>query len=102
MPFATSMPSGVDLDALGAWVEARYKWTPRFFTAARVDRLGFSRTPGDVTGLDWDAPVNRVEGVLGLYLQRNLVARLGVQFNDRKGGRVRSRTYVAAQLAFWF
>jgi len=102
VPFATSMPSGVNLDALGAWDEARRKWTPRFFTAARVDRLGFSRTPGDVTGVDWDAPVMRVEGVLGLYLQRNLVARVGLQFNDRNGGRVHQRTYVAAQLAFWF
>jgi hypothetical protein len=25
-----------------------------------------------------------------------------VQYNDRDGGRVHSRTYVAAKLAFWF
>jgi hypothetical protein len=102
MPLAATRPSGINLDAFGAWVEGRYKWTPRFFTAARVDHLGFNRVAGEVVSVDWDAPVTRVEGAIGYYLQRNLVARLGVQYNDRDGGRVHSRTYVAAKLAFWF
>jgi hypothetical protein len=46
--------------------------------------------------------VTRVEGTAGYYLQRNLVARLTVQFNDREGGRVERKTYVAGQLAYWF
>ena len=52
--------------------------------------------------IDWDAPVTRVEGDIGYYIQRNLIARVAVQYNDRAAGRVTSRTYFAGQLAFWF
>jgi len=36
------------------------------------------------------------------YLQRNLMARVAVQYNDRKGGRVHHRTYCSGQIAYWF
>jgi len=102
MPLAASQ-SSTDLDALGTWLEARYRVTPRIVLAGRVDRLGFSR----VTALSgarttWDAPVTRVEADAGYYIQRNLVVRLAVQHNDRDGGRVRNRTYFSGQLAYWF
>lgn len=92
----------VDLDALATWVEGRYRLTPRIFVAGRVDRLGFSTIATGSGGLAWDAPVSRVEAAAGYYLQRNLVARLAVQHNRRDGGRVRTRTYVSGQLAYWF
>lgn len=94
-----------DLDALGAWIEGRYRLTPRIFAAARVDHLGFSRITGalfDGQPTAWDAPVNRIEAGGGYYIQRNLVARAVVQHNRRDGGRVRRRTFVSAQLAYWF
>ena len=50
----------------------------------------------------WDAPVTRVETAVGYYLQRNLVARVTVQYNNRDGGRIERRTYFAGQLAYWF
>src|SRR5262245_50083863 len=43
LPFAVTNPAGENLDALGMWVEGRYRITPRIFTAARVDHLGFSK-----------------------------------------------------------
>jgi hypothetical protein len=96
-------PSEIDLDALGAWVEARYRVTPRVYLATRLDRLTFSKVPAP-SGLmrTWDAPVTRVEADAGYYIQRNLIVRLAVQHNDRDGGRVRRRTYFAGQLAYWF
>ncbi len=104
MPFM--QPSATHrLDARGMWVEGRYRLTPRFFVAARGDRLDFSRISGTIFGgapITWDAPVQRVETGVGWYLMRNLVGRAVVQRNWRDGGRVRSRTYVSGQLAYWF
>ena len=94
------------LDARGMWLEGRYRFSPRMFVAARADRLDFSRVQGTVVGggalLTWDAPVQRIEAGLGWYLMRNLVGRTIIQRNWRDGGRVHSRTFVSAQLAYWF
>jgi hypothetical protein len=93
------------LDARGVWIEGRYRVSPRLFVAARTDRLDFSRISGTIFNgipITWDAPVERVEVGLGWYLLRNLVGRVIVQRNWRDGGRVRSRTYVSGQLAYWF
>jgi hypothetical protein len=97
-------PSNVQsVSSLGRWVEARYRITPRIFIAGRADRLGFSRLQGSAPGtVPWDAPVTRIEAGGGYYLQRNLVARATVQTNRRAAGRVLNRTYVSAQLAYWF
>jgi hypothetical protein len=102
MPFVWP-PHEANLDALGTWIEGRYRLTPRIYVAARVDRLGFSRLEVS-TGLTptWDAPVTRVEGDTGYYIRRNLVARFAVQYNDRDGGRVHHRTFYSGQLAYWF
>ncbi len=95
--------SDADLEALGMWIEGRYRLTPRLFVAARLDHLGFSELAApNGTGVTWDAPITRVEANLGYYLQRNLVARAAIQFNDRDGGRIARRTYLAGQLAYWF
>ena len=90
----------------GRFVEGRYRITPRFFVAARADRLTFSTSSGERlfggAPTTWDAPVTRVEAGGGIYLQRNLTLRAVVQHNWRDGGRVQQRTYVSGQLAYWF
>jgi hypothetical protein len=102
VPFAASQTT-MDLDSLGGWIEGRYRITPRIVAAARVDGLQFSRIDvGPNFTQTWDAPVKRVEVGAGYSLQRNLVLRLAVQYNDRDGGRIRSRTYVSGQIAYWF
>lgn len=103
VPLGGAAGRAEDLDALGAWIEGRYRLTPRITVSGRLDRLGFSRI--DVSpGLSpaWEARVRRVETTAGYAIQRNLVARLAVQHNDRLGGRVRSRTYVSGQMVYWF
>lgn len=104
LPYPLAPSSNRSVSALAAWVEAQYRLTPRIVAASRLDRLGFSTIAGSAASvaLPWDAPVNRVEASLGYYLQRNLVARLAVQANQRDSGRVRQRTYFAGQLAYWF
>jgi hypothetical protein len=99
-------PSGARaVSAAAAWLEGRYRLTPRIFVAARADHLGFSELRGtliDPAGAPWDAPVKRLEGGIGYYVKRNLVLRAGVQGNWREAGRDRQRTYFAGQLAYWF
>ena len=92
-----------DLDALGGWIEGRYRLTPRIVAAARFDRLAFSEVQAG-TGVmrTWEAGVRRSEADAGYYLQRNLIVRFAVQHNARDGGRVRSRTYFSGQMAYWF
>jgi hypothetical protein len=102
MPFATPRID-TNLSALGSWIEGRYRLSPRIFVAGRADHLGFSRIDlGPGLTPTWDAPVSRYEVDAGYYIQRNLVARVAVQNNQRDGGRVRHRTYFSGQLAFWF
>jgi hypothetical protein len=95
--------SDIDVDALGTWIEGRYRFTPRLFVATRLDHLGFSKVTAS-TGqrVTWEAPVTRVEANIGCYIQRNLVARAAIQFNDRDGGRITRRTYLVGQIAYWF
>jgi hypothetical protein len=94
------------LGARTGYVEGRYRFGPRLFAAARVDTLSFTRVTGqrlfNGQPTQWDAPVSRYEIGGGINLQRNLTARGVVQRNWRDGGRVKQRTYVSAQLTYWF
>jgi hypothetical protein len=102
VPFALPAASR-DVDALGLWVEGRYRLSPRVVLSGRADRLAFSRIDvGPGLSPTWDANVTRVEVDGGYYIQRNLMARVAVQYNDRNGGRVHHRTYWSGQIAYWF
>ncbi len=57
VPFASPAESD-NVDALGAWVEARYRVTPRIVVSGRADRLGFSRlVVSPSLAPTWDANV---------------------------------------------
>lgn len=105
LPFVTTPAEGPTLEARGMWVEGRYRITPRWYAAARADRLDFSNITGTLFSnvtTPWEAPVQRYEAGGGYYVMRNLVARAAVQRNVRDGGRVRSRTFLTGQVAYWF
>ncbi|MGE5813611.1 MAG: hypothetical protein ACM36C_03915 [Acidobacteriota bacterium] len=104
MPGVASAADAMNLVATSGWVEGRYRLTPRLYVAGRAERLTFSRIQSAATGayLRWEAPVSRLELGGGVYVQRNLVARLSVQSNHRDGGRVRERTIVSTQVLYWF
>ena len=90
------------LRALALSVEGRYTFLPGAYAAARVEHLGFNRITGSRGPQEWDAPVKRVEIGGGYYLQRNLVARVSWQHNDRETSRFNRGRYVSGQLLFWF
>ena len=105
VPFAVVPPEGDTVSALGAWVEGKYRVSPRWYVAARADRLGFSTLSGtlfDGAATTWDAPVVRYEAGGGYYLRRNIVARGSVQWNHRDSARASQRTFVSAQVTYWF
>jgi hypothetical protein len=83
-------------------VEGRYAFRPGMYAAARIEHLGFSRIAGTSAVMPWDAPVTRLEIGGGYSIRRNIVARGSWQLNQRDGGRIRSASFAAAQLLYWF
>ena len=69
-----------------------------------LERLAFgpSSTRSSGSPLPWDAPVDRVEAVVGFRATRRLEVRAGWQHNWRSGGRVQERGFPAVQAFFWF
>jgi hypothetical protein len=105
LPHAAATSNGRDVRARATWAEARYRFSPRVFVAARADHLGFSTLPAAAPGLRpmaWDAPVDRLETVVGYFIQRNLVARVGLQGNWRDDGYTKNTVFPSAQIAWWF
>lgn len=102
IPAVSSPLVPAPLRALAVSLEGRYTFLPGMYAAARAEHLAFNRIAGIGRIEEWDAPVTRVEAGVGYYLQRNLIARLTVQVNDRDAGRTRSATLPAVQLLYWF
>ena len=90
------------LEALGVMLEARYKVAPGFYLAGRADHLGFSRVESGPTSFRWDAPVTRVEIGAGYSPSRHLLLKASVQHNQRDGGNIRGRDFLAGQVVLWF
>ena len=105
IPFAVTPEQGDTVSALGAYIEGRYRFSPRWYLAARADHLGFSEITGtafDGRPTSWDAPVLRYEAGGGFFIRRNIVARGTVQWNRRDSSRARSRTFLSGQVSYWF
>src|SRR5207253_264960 len=94
--------STLELQAAALSIEAKYAFAPGVYAAARAERLTFNRVTGTRRTSAWDAPVDRLEVGGGYYLQRNLIARASLQFNERTAGRVTSARLAAVQMLFWF
>jgi len=93
------------LIASSGFVEARYRWRPRWQIAARAEHLGFSDIRGTLLNGDlvpWDAPIARLEAVVGFRATRSIEVRGGWQENRRFGRRLIQRGYPALQVLYWF
>src|SRR5262245_7379090 len=103
LPLVQNPVFDLPLRAFSTSVEGRYRISPEFYAAARVDHLGFSDLAGTVATSPWDAPVTRVEVGGGYSILRNLQAKVSVQRDRRTAGRLQRRaTLAAGQLVFWF
>jgi hypothetical protein len=105
MPVLNAPAIDSPLTAASGFVEARYRWHPRWQTAVRVERLTFSTIKGTVEGgasTPWDAPVRRIEAAIGFRAARNLELRTGWQHDWRDAGRVQERGYPVVQALYWY
>ncbi len=90
------------LDALGLFVEGRYKLRPGVYVASRVERLTMAELDTSFGARGWDAPVTRVEVGAGWNVRRHVLLKASWQHNWRDGGRVRENDLVAAQVLLWY
>jgi len=90
------------LDALGAFVEARYKLRPGLYVASRVERLTMAEIGSNLGYLSWDADVTRFELGGGYSPMRHLLVKAAWQHNRRDGGRVRQSDLFSVQVLAWY
>jgi hypothetical protein len=113
LPKINNPPIDRPLHATGGFLEGRYRLSPRYYVAGRVDRLTFTRILGQKqptgggagTWTPWDAPVNRVELGGGVNITRHVIGRGVLQYNWREGPVqfiATKRLYASGQLSFWF
>jgi len=98
----TAVASPLPLDSHAVYVEARYRFHPRVYAAARAERLGFGRIGAAPAREPWEARVSRVEAGGGVSLAPRTRVKLAYQQNVRDGGRVRRSHLLAAQVVVWF
>ena len=98
-----TLPSASPLSTWSGFFEGRYRWHPRWQVAARAERMGFGKIVGSsAVPTPWDAPVTRLEGVVGFRVTRTIDARAGWQHNWRDAGRVHERGSPVVQVLYWF
>jgi hypothetical protein len=91
------------LGSRAGFVEGRYRIRPRWQVAARADRMVFSAVTNSAgVSLPWDAPVWRVESVVGYRASTRLEVRAGWQHNWRTAGRVHASGFPTLQALWWF
>lgn len=64
------------LSVIGYYAETKYTWVPRFFTAARVGGLLFSKLKLGNATVGWDHDVFEVEAGIGYHLERNTLLKI--------------------------
>jgi hypothetical protein len=64
------------LSVFGYYAEAKYTWFPRFYTAARVSGMIFSRMELEGVNPRWDNNLVEVEAGVGYHLDRNTLVKV--------------------------
>ena len=95
-------PSASPLRSWSGFFEGRYRWHPRWQAAGRAEHIAFGRVSGAAGPTTWDAPVTRLEAIIGFRATRTIELRGGWQHNWRDGGRIEERGSPAVQVLFWF
>ena len=102
MPAVDATRIEAPLDALGAFVEARYKLRPGLYVASRIERLAMTELGSTLGYLTWDANVTRVELGVGYSPLRHVLLKTAWQHNQRDGGRVHESDLLSAQVLLWY
>jgi hypothetical protein len=105
VPFASGAVPVGHLSSSALFADVRYRIHPRWQVALRTEQLSFARVVGTFDAgrpTTWDAPVQRIETVVGFRVTRNIDVRGGWQYDWRDGGRVHERGFPAFQVLTWF
>jgi len=103
LPVASGAGDRTNLTAASGFLEARYRFLPRWQIAGRFDALRFSDVSGAArVPTSWDANVTRVEATVGFRALRRVEVRGGYQYDWRDGGRTRRLGFPTAQVLWWF
>jgi hypothetical protein len=91
------------LGATGYYLELKYTWTPRFFSAIRWNQIYFDRLRGGLSSdfrPRFDNNVNSLEFGLGYRLTERLLAKGSYQHNQNLGGRDPYNDVFALQIVY--
>ncbi len=97
------VPNVGDADVLAYYIEAKYKFSARFFGALRWNQQFFGDV-NDGTGgrTPWDRDVWRVDAALGCRLTRHLQGKLQYSFNHHRSALQQGEQLVATQVTMKF
>jgi hypothetical protein len=90
------------VEAMGAFVEGRYRLAPGLTLGARAEHLQFSRIRGSAGEVSWDAPVSRLEAALAYAFHRQVIGKAAYQYNWREADTRQDKGLVVGQLVVWF
>ena len=98
-----NVPNVDQLGTMAYYLEAKYKVSPRLYTAVRWGQQFFEKI-ADSRGIErpWDRPVARYDVVIGLRLNQHLQFKLQYSFSDQDGEFEQGQQFAATQLILKF
>lgn len=97
------VPNVGDAETLSYFLEAKYKFTPKLFGAARWNQQLFDEVPNGAGGsTGWDQDVWRIETALGYRFTRHIQTKLQYSFSEMNGPIDQGQQLVAGQLTLRF
>jgi hypothetical protein len=97
------VPNVGDADTIAYYLEAKYKLTPRLFTALRWNQQFFDKISDGAGGRQrWDRDIWRAEAALGWRFNRHLQGKLQYSFSRQNGPLQQGEQLFAAQLTVKF
>ncbi|MDX1952838.1 MAG: hypothetical protein SFY81_11700 [Verrucomicrobiota bacterium] len=97
------VPTVGDADTISYYLEAKYKWTPQLFTAARWGQQFFDTVnDGNGNWVKWDRDIWRAELALGYRFDRHLQTKLQYSYSRQEGAFQQGEQLLAAQVTLKF
>ena len=88
------------VDVLSGYIEAKYKITPQYWTALRVNQSWFGDIPG--LAISWDRDTSRLDLGMGYRSSTHIEAKLQYSFAHRQGPDTEGSHLFAAQVVVRF
>ena len=96
------IPNVGDLETISWYVETKYKLTPHFFVAGRINHQFFDRVIVDGRGERWDRETWRADVALGYRFNRHWQAKAQFSHYWQTGPSVLAQNVLATQLTLKF